>query len=669
MKRKLRRLLSVFTALCLAAAFWGPAALAAGNAVTLQGSDGAIKGDYASIAGAVSAAASGDTILLNQSITLGSRVNITKDLTLDGQGNTVTATSNTVMLDVSGGAKLTLRDITLDADQRLVSSKIVQVTAASLQIDAGTVLTGASYGALGLSNHAAAVMNGGEISGNTLGNNFDGSAVSVFDASTFTMNEGAITGNDNQSDWGGAILIADPRGKAQLNGGSISRNSAYTAPAITTYGTLELSGVTIADNEAAAWCGAVEILGGTTTMSAGAVTGNYAYENGGAIFVQGVDSDASFVLTGGEISGNQAEGAGGAGYAWTNNYKAVIDIRGGKISGNEENVYNGTGISSAFFLEESAQLKVGGSPDIADPILLSCCDYDDVSGTYTANPDFTPVAVGADFAPVQKVPLSLVQGDLVGQTIVKGDGAAPDPADFGLMDLSHILNGSSALVAGRDNELVIAAVREVIFKDGYYNEFEELNTRVIVDEKIPAPQQDKLPVKEGYHIEGWYTTVDFQDGSKWDFDADTLPAESDASSGRFVLYVKWEKTSYAITPAKTGNGQVSFDPQSAAMGDTVTLKVAPDEGYSLATITVKTADGKTVALTKTDDGYTFIMPAGDVTLETVFKEIKAPAETEGKDNTGNPATGDTLPLLPMMALAGAAIAAAAGLAMRKRRAG
>lgn len=46
-------------------------------------------------------------------------------------------------------------------------------------------------------------------------------------------------------------------------------------------------------------------------MSAGAVTGNYAYENGGAIFVQGVDSDASFVLTGGEISGNQAEGAGG----------------------------------------------------------------------------------------------------------------------------------------------------------------------------------------------------------------------------------------------------------------------------------------------------------------------------------------------------------------------
>lgn len=65
MKRKLRRLLSVFTALCLAAAFWGPAALAAGNAVTLQGSDGAIKGDYASIAGAVSALPSGDTILLN----------------------------------------------------------------------------------------------------------------------------------------------------------------------------------------------------------------------------------------------------------------------------------------------------------------------------------------------------------------------------------------------------------------------------------------------------------------------------------------------------------------------------------------------------------------------------------------------------------------------------
>ena len=66
------------------------------------------------------------------------------------------------------------------------------------------------------------------------------------------------------------------------------------------------------------------------------------------------------------------------------------------------------------------------------------------------------------------------------------------------------------------------------------------------------------------------------------------------------------------------NGKATVSDTSAVKGDRVNVRVFPDEGHELDTITVKDASGKEVEI-KTDDGIFFIMPDTDVTVTVRFK--------------------------------------------------
>ncbi len=69
------------------------------------------------------------------------------------------------------------------------------------------------------------------------------------------------------------------------------------------------------------------------------------------------------------------------------------------------------------------------------------------------------------------------------------------------------------------------------------------------------------------------------------------------------------------------HGTVTVSPESASRGDTVTITVTPDKGYVLESLTVLDQDGKALALTDKDGGkYTFVMPAGKITVKAVFAE-------------------------------------------------
>ena len=77
---------------------------------------------------------------------------------------------------------------------------------------------------------------------------------------------------------------------------------------------------------------------------------------------------------------------------------------------------------------------------------------------------------------------------------------------------------------------------------------------------------------------------------------------------------------YAISLADSSNGAVKIDPSRASKGATVTLTVTPDAGYALSALTVTTADGGAVSLTKkSDTRYTFTMPASKITVKAVFQ--------------------------------------------------
>lgn len=110
-------------------------------------------------------------------------------------------------------------------------------------------------------------------------------------------------------------------------------------------------------------------------------------------------------------------------------------------------------------------------------------------------------------------------------------------------------------------------------------------------------------------------TVTTEDGG---FTADCTVTVSRASSGGGG---GGGSTSYTIAVEDTKNGDITVSPTRASSGSTVTITVDPDKGYVLETLTVLDKNGKEVDLTKkADNKYTFKMPSGKVTVEATFME-------------------------------------------------
>lgn len=81
--------------------------------------------------------------------------------------------------------------------------------------------------------------------------------------------------------------------------------------------------------------------------------------------------------------------------------------------------------------------------------------------------------------------------------------------------------------------------------------------------------------------------------------------------------------SYSISAPTTSSkhGSVSLSTTSAKKGDTVTLTPKPDAGYVLDTLVVRDSSGKQLEVKAAGDGkYTFVMPAGQVTVEATFRQ-------------------------------------------------
>ncbi len=92
----------------------------------------------------------------------------------------------------------------------------------------------------------------------------------------------------------------------------------------------------------------------------------------------------------------------------------------------------------------------------------------------------------------------------------------------------------------------------------------------------------------------------------------TMPAKAVTVSATFA------KVSYDVTTSAE-YGTLTADKQTATVGETVTLSVAPEDAqYSFGSLSVRCGDSD-VTVTKTGDStYTFVMPAGSVTATAVF---------------------------------------------------
>ncbi len=113
----------------------------------------------------------------------------------------------------------------------------------------------------------------------------------------------------------------------------------------------------------------------------------------------------------------------------------------------------------------------------------------------------------------------------------------------------------------------------------------------------------------------------------------TIAKKSSGSSGGSSS----GKTTYKVTTSAVNNGGVNASPSTAEKGDTITITLSPDKGYTLGKLTVTDGSGKTVSTTKKSDTvYTFTMPASAVTVGVSYvKADETPSETKFNDVSAN----------------------------------
>jgi hypothetical protein len=294
------------------------------------------------------------------------------------------------LLRLTNGAKVTLNSgLALAGVGKNSSTKINGVSVVGVGSEFtmnGGEISGNSTGNDGGGVSVAAgtfVMNGGEISGNSSLNNGGGVYVGT---GTFTMNGGTISNNNASRACGGGVYIVD--GDFTMEGGAIiSGNSAYWGSGVcvsgsttefvmnggtiwyntgTTNGTERghggLAVITGAEftmkggairNNTGGDGGGIYIEGGIVTIEDGVITENTA-SNGGGIFarVTGTPATSTFIMKDGLISGNTATQQGGGLYLSATIFRK--EFQGGTISNNtagygySHQIYCGTGNISKY---------------------------------------------------------------------------------------------------------------------------------------------------------------------------------------------------------------------------------------------------------------------------------------------------------------------------------
>jgi hypothetical protein len=179
-----------------------------------------------------------------------------------------------------------------------------------------------------VSNNCTFIMDGGEISGNSVSDYWGANGGGVYvTGGMFTMNGGEISGNfattssvSTFRSYGGGVYVTG--GTFTMNGGEISGNSASavagTAPS-TVYSAYAYGGGVYAKNTLFTMNGG-EISGNSISAVSSAVSSSDVKSIGGGVYVSG----GMFTMTSGEISGNSASAVSSGG---------SISLGGGGVGG------------------------------------------------------------------------------------------------------------------------------------------------------------------------------------------------------------------------------------------------------------------------------------------------------------------------------------------------
>lgn len=230
-----------------------------------------------------------------------------------GEERTISLSDSGPLFTIDSGVTLILdRNITLKGRSPNTDPLVIISSEGTLEMNTGAKITDNTGGGVNISG-GKFTMNGGDISGNTVGIEFVydsetynlGGGVYVGSESTFNMYGGAIHGNSSD-DLGGGVGV-NASGIFTMYGGTIYGNTAEFGAGVFVFeGTFALKNGVISNNITAGSGGGV-YASGTFSMNNGTISNNTS-DAGGGVYV---DSYGTFTMDGGEITSNITAGSGG----------------------------------------------------------------------------------------------------------------------------------------------------------------------------------------------------------------------------------------------------------------------------------------------------------------------------------------------------------------------
>ena len=421
---------------------------------------------------------------------------------------------------------------------------------------------------------------------------------------------------DYVSEYGGDTVFTIPAGKAitiDLAGHTIDRGfSSGTAGdncnVFSVYGTLTIrdtsanqTGVITGGNNRSAG-GAIRVeSGGTLNFESGTVTGNQS-ANGGGIYNIG-----TLNISGGLITNNTSTNSGGGIF---NNTAGTLNLTGGTVTNNSAAAnFHGGGIHT------SGTLNVSGAPV--------------VEGNYRGS---TINNIGLYEGAIIHVTGALTNGASLG---VNKSSAGVTTLSAGIItsgfggnyDVSAFSSDNGAFVVGlsASGEALLSAPLTLTFDKGDENASGTMAS-VTVAPNLPYT----LPACG-------FTAPAHKYFGGWSVGGTTKAAgeEITVSQGTTITAI-WADVPYAVNIEPSVHGTILTDKNEATIGETVTLTALPDTDFAPDTLTVMLGS-ETVAVTKETNGtYTFVMPAGAVTVSATFRDelgtVTRPFELHNKND-------------------------------------
>ena len=537
--------------------------------------------NYKTLAAAINAAQTGDTVVLKQDVTESVTVPAGKDITLNLAGKSIQSSANAVT--VSG--KLTVKDSTATTEPE-VNGNTVTYTSGKI--------TGANLG--------LCAINGGEIilesgSVESTGN------IGVYAQGNYTP--GGEAQHSKITVKGGYILAQECAASAQGNGATldiqggvlqskdnavVSGNGTKTDKKDCGGTTINISGGTmIGDIQSAGYiaCGVYHPQQGKLNITGG----KFQITNGVGVLVRAGSANITGgeIITTGSVNGKVGdsqiiEGCFGVVYDTVSKYPGAADADKIAVGGDTKIVTdNGNAPVKMRRPEDSNENKVGVT-----------------GGTFSG--------------PVEKEYLENLNAEL---NTGKGDA----PYSY-YTTVEAAKEAAKKLGGGTVTDLTATSTTKFTvtlkFEDGATTA-QTLNVAENGTVILPTP------TRSGSYAFRYWTdgTTTYAAGAEYTVTKEaTLTAVwsytgSSSSSSSSSSY-------YAISAPTVANGSVSVTPSSASKGTTVTITAKPNDGYELDKLTVTDKDGNHLSLSDKGNGkYTFTMPAGKVNVDAAFSKIAA----------------------------------------------